>query len=190
MPTIYGLNFENLWDCRPQSEENRRVIVKSYEVGGDGYKEKTIYRYFQSFGVTPGFDENTGKSFMFSGSRVPYRNYSKIPTILSEVHQFVGHMYNNVIVNWYEPEDYIEPHRDCTSKLVKNSSIVIVNFNEPRTEADRFFSLEYADRIEQISLENYTVISMDHNTQKEAKHGVGRGNHRRISVSFRRIEEE
>lgn len=148
-------DFQALWNHRPVHPENRMVIVRDKETGE--YKEKTIFRYFQAYLRVPGFDDTTGKSYMFSGSRDPRENYVFLPECLKQLAAAMPE-YDSCMVNWYEPEDYIEMHSDCTAKLDPNSDIVMINLNEPDTEADRFFRTEKNGIVHDIPLEDGVCI--------------------------------
>lgn len=189
IPEQFCPDFNTLWQQRPVKPENREVLVKQDHC----YYKKTIFRYFQSYLRIPGFDPDTGKSYMFSGSKNPLETYRKLPEELNKLLNFVNNKnvgYDNCVVNWYEPEDYIEPHSDCTAKLNKDASILIANFNEPNTEPDRFFEVEnkQGELTRFHLLDDRLLLEMPPGFQEKFRHGVRAGKQRRISVSFRKLK--
>lgn len=181
-------DFEKLWSLRPTAPENRTVIVRD-KVTGE-YRDKTIFRFYQSYLRVPGFDESTGKSFMFSGSRKRKETYISLPDEIEPLRFYADvEGFDNCVVNWYEPDDYIEAHSDCAAKLNPDFPIVALNFNEPGTEPDRYFTItENNEVVDRILLTDKLKIVMPPGYQEKHKHAVGQGKHRRISVTFRKLK--
>ena len=183
--------FDALWAERPEDLMNRSVLVKDKKNGGYFYKQ--IYRQFKSYLRVPGFDDSTGKSYMFSGSLNTEEKFVPLPECLMKLFNHPirkDSLYDNCVVNWYEPDEYIEKHSDCTAKLKPDSDILIINLNEPGTRPDRSLIVygKDLDDVKSYPLLDGRTFSMPPGFQKHHKHAVAPGFYRRISITFRRLK--
>lgn len=146
------------------------------------HEDKQIYRSFETYGKVPEFDPSIKKSYMYSTAK-------DIPAIfqehLEDIQKRYGQTYNQMLVNWYEPWDFIEPHRDCTNFL-KEGSIIRVKFwaSEPRILRFTSVSDGYSnDRI----LEGIDEYKIPPKINQEYRHEILPGGGRYLSLTFREI---
>lgn len=179
-------SYQTLKDLEPKNDSE--VSVYNKETGE--YTLKKVYRKYLSFGVTPEFDSTTKKSYMFNNQLfgIP----EQLQPFLDYAHK-IDTRFNNVYVNWYKDgNDYIEPHSDCTAKMVDNSKILIITFNEGSYKRSLLFQnkLNENDKFS-IPLEDKSCILMDSKDQEKYRHGIQKENTQegRISVTFRMIQE-
>lgn len=180
------LSYQSLKDLEPKNDSE--VSVYNKETGE--YTLKKVYRKYLSFGVTPEFDSTTKKSYMFNNVEkdLPYPL-----EMLLDYAKSIDTRFNNIYVNWYKDgNDYIEPHSDCTAKMVNDSQILIINLNEG--DYNRTFKLQHKnisiDDYQELKLSNNMCILMDSKEQENYRHWVDPENTQegRISVTFRMIK--
>jgi len=148
------------------------------------YEDRPIFRKYMSYGVSPDFKE-TGKSYMFNHQTL------LIPDDLKpylDIAQSLNPLYNNCYVNWYDSgKDWIQPHSDCTAKLLPNSSIIIINLNEGKYE--RTFKVQHKDGgdIKNIKLSHGKILMFNSKEQEFYRHWVDQEetDEGRISITFR-----
>lgn len=183
LPEI-SYSFDNLFSLKPDS----RSVVSIYDKLKDKHVEKTIFRSYVSYLNTPKMDTNIKKSYMFNNSSeilpnefLPFLDFAKS----------IDSNFNQMVVNYYEKEDFIEPHRDCTSKFKnKEDNILVINLNESDTLPIRHMLFEAVDDNTSFSipLVNNSYFFIENNLTH--RHSVGTGECRRISITFRRINDE
>jgi alkylated DNA repair dioxygenase AlkB len=180
--------YLKLFNLHP--EKKGKVLVFNKET--KEHEEKEIYRYFESYLNTPKFDPSVSKSYMFSG--LGTEDITK--PLPKEFEPFYNEFkdYNQIVINWYNAEDYIEPHSDCTAKMVENSSIALVNLNESDDHTkNRKFKLKAKDKDKvlfddlEYSLNHGLCIIMGGKTQEYYRHSVGKGEESRISITLRNM---
>lgn len=174
-------------------EELGKVLVYNKDTGE--HIEKEIFRKYKSYGFTPDFDETVKKSYMFcEKSENPPKCIKALLGICIDYNQ----RFNNCLVNWYtSKEEYIQPHSDCTAKMVDDAKILILNFNETDNATNiRDFVIEskpgFPDFELRIPLTQGLAILMGGDTQKRFNHHVPPSKHensRRISVTLRQMKE-
>lgn len=183
LPETLNINFDQLYRLRP--EENSSVLV--YDKKNKKHNKKEIFRAYNSYLKTPSFDSKIEKSYMFLNKD------TEIPKEILPFVEFAKTLdkrYNQLVVNWYDKEDYIEPHRDCTSKMISpDSPILTINLNEsddPYKLRHLTFENVNDGEISSIPLLNkhYYIIK---NNQTH-RHYVGKGLEKRISLTFRMIK--
>ncbi len=180
-----GYQFTNLFKLKP---EGRSKIVL-FDKDEQEFRPREIFRSYMSYLFTPMFDPNVKKSYMF---------LNKAEEVPVELVPFIGfakqidQRYNQMVVNWYEPEDYIEAHRDCTAKMIENNSdVLVININE----SDDIYNIRNLVFIN-VETNEYQSVPLLNNTYHIIKnnnthrHYVGRGVERRISITFRMIKED
>ena len=161
------------------------------------YENKKIFRQYKSFLTVPGFDPNTKKSYMFSGSRESTTSAS-VPSILEPFCSYlkaIDPAYNQLVVNYYQDgAAYIEPHSDCTAKLLPQSDIAIITVNEGETERELTITARTEGSILQsplkIRLCNNLMFIMGGDFQKNFRHGIESDishQDRRLSFTFRKV---
>lgn len=177
------INFQELFKLKP--EQNNDVLVFNKKT--KQFDRKTIFRSYISYLNTPEFDPSTEKSYMFL-------NKSKeIPQELNEVLDYVQSIdsrYNQMVINWYNEDDYIEMHRDCTAKMIDtNAPVLILNFNESddiKKERKMIFEDIVSKEKSEIALQNFHMYLLENNNTH--RHGVGKGLEKRISITFRMMK--
>ena len=187
----YGnTNFENLFNLKP--EELGQVLV--YDRQNKVHNEKTIYRFYKSYLASPKFDPKVDKSYMFSNAADTLREKDCPPELIPYLSfaKSLDSRYNQMTVNWYEPENLIEMHRDCTAKMVE-PTILCINLNENDSrQAVRDFEIQDVKTGEECSIPliNNRYLIMSGDSQITHRHGVGTGKNKRISITFRMINPE
>jgi hypothetical protein len=178
--------YNKLQELKPSNKS----VVSVFDKTRGLYEDRIVSRTYCSYGVTPIFDSNTNKSYMFN----EHQDY--IPDILLPYLDFARSLdkrYNNIYINWYgSGDDFIDPHSDCTAKMVDNSSILIINLNEGNYE--RTFKLQHKynqDVAKNIKLKHGMCILIDSKEQQEYRHWVDKEETKegRISLTFRMIKE-
>lgn len=172
--------------------------VKVYDKETGKHYNKKIFRKYKSYGVTPKFDADNPKSYMFS----EHENVKSeaIPAMLHKLLEGLNAppvqvKFNNCVINWYKDgNDYIEMHGDCTSSWNDNGIVVIVNVNETENDC-RQFVLENrnGNDIHSFKLLNNMIVVLDKENQKMYRHGVPKApdiKTGRISLTFRSIKED
>lgn len=179
---IDSINFNQLFNLKPSDRSD--VII--YDKNSKEYKNKKIFRSYMCYLNTPDFDESTKKSYMF------INQCSKVPDELQPFIEFAKSLderYNQMVVNWYNPEDYIEMHSDCSAKFIdKNSPILTINLNETNNNPrDLIFENRETMEVSKTKLLNNTYFLITNN--ESHRHGVGTGLEKRISITFRMIKD-
>ena len=177
------INFQELFSLKPKN--NNDVLVFNKET--KEFDKKTIFRSYISYLNTPEFDPSTEKSYMFLNKE---KNVPKQLEPILDYVQSIDSRYNQMVINWYNPEDYIEMHRDCTAKMVdKEAPVLILNFNESNdTLKSRYMQFENVKTKEKSHqrLNNNYLYKIENNTTH--RHGVGKGVEKRISITFRMMK--
>ena len=174
--------FEEIWKLKPKGLSKVYVYNKDTKV----HEEKQIYRSYRSYLNIPPFNKALPKSYMYDGLE------PSIPNVLMYYikdawHE--NHKYNQLIVNWYNPEDYIQPHRDCDHYMVDDYEILIYSLNE---DPNMFRKLKFhklnGDFHSSLDLDGPIIIGQRAN--QNYRHSVGPGGGKRISLAFRMLDEE
>ena len=181
-------SFEELWQLHPE-ERGKVVMVCQGEA-----IDRTCHRWHQSYGHTPPRDPESTKSYMFSGLHpLPTPDLPEAFQYYLELLNAGGARYNNVVVNWYDSNDYIALHADYETGLSPGSNIAVLSFCETGEDYPvRTFRVKAMEggEIVDLPLEQGTLIRMCGDTQKFYRHGVAqlKGAGRRISLTFRQFE--
>ena len=194
----YGqLNFHRLFQEHPEQEE-----PISYFNHDDGsFKEVASHRWHQSYMNTPPKDPSIRRNYMFSG-RTDTPVDLEIPELFTPYYTYMqqrDQRYNQVVINWYGPDNYIPMHCDCEAKMVHNHTISMININEPTpppaSAQARTFKLMARRNTKtalyktiNIVLRDGVLITMCGDTQSHYLHGVRKGQASRISVSCRQFQ--
>jgi hypothetical protein len=187
-------NFYRLFHEHPEHEE-----PISYFNHDDGtFTEVASHRWHQSYMNTPPKDPSIRRNYMFSGKDDTPVN-QELPEIFAPYYTYMlqkDPRYNQVVINWYGPDNYIPMHHDCESKMVQNHTISMININEPMespiqspVRTFKLMALKNAKTVlyktVNIVLRDGVLITMCGDTQSQYLHGVRKGQASRISVSFR-----
>lgn len=160
-----------------------RGIVKVFDKHTQQHFDKTIYRKYQTYGTVPGFDPALPKSYM-------YNTPCPIPAEFQSIWK-LGQKegYNQMIVNWYEPRDFIEPHRDCTAKLTAPMKPIKVYYCSEigSHRLLRFINVTTGDVITQKLDAEFGVYEISEQMNKEYRHEILPGTGRYISFTFRQV---
>lgn len=186
LPAILKVNenFNSIYKLKP----SKRSEIILFDKINKEFRNREIFRSYVSYGVVPEFDSNVKKSYMFVNKEL------KVPSELVPFFEFaksIDTRYNQMVVNWYNPEDYIELHRDCTSKMLDNNSpILMINLNETddiySIRSLNFVSIETGEQTS-VPLLNNSYLTITNNSTH--KHYVGKGCEKRICITFRMMKE-
>lgn len=175
-------DFEDLWNLKPKDKS--RVWVYNKETGE--HEEKQIFRSFRSYLNIPPKDKSIPKSWMHDELEL------EVPEILQkyvEDAQKEDSRYNSMTVNWYEKDDFIEPHRDCDNYMVDDYKIKIISLHEPNTNPRAFKLKNVAtEEVEEICFAGGVPIYLSKKNNSIYRHSVGPGEGRRISITFRMLD--
>jgi alkylated DNA repair dioxygenase AlkB len=162
--------FNELWNLRP----NEVNLIKMFN------KEIPAPRRYKVY----------GRPYNFTGNNEQIIN--EIPLILKNYLNYINKInkkfiYNSVLINWYEGEDYIGSHSDNEKNLKSGSDIYSLSFGEKRimTFENKNNKLTY-----NYELENNSILIMKNGCQENFKHGILKQKNKnfknkRINVTFR-----
>jgi len=174
--------FEQLWALKPEQKSQVKVYNKELGV----HEDTTIFRSYRSYLQVPEFDPALPKSYMYDGCEPAVPN-ELIPYLLKARDE--SRKYNQMVVNWYEPEDYMQPHRDCDTHFDEGYYIGIYTINEPG-KPPRLFEYLNLDGTSSLKLEvkdGWHFLSTYDN--RNFRHMVHPGEGRRVSITFRMLKE-
>lgn len=209
----YGsAQFDQLFALHP---DHRHSVIMS------GEREIPVHRWQQSYLNTPAYDPTDPyfgcRSYMYAGLSAQQQTGARaeLPASLRPFYEYVKTVdprYNQMVVNWYEDDDFIAFHHDCLRKVVRDVPIVVISLSPPGAAAAaspaREFSLKYHPKypaaeeatttttpkhsVLNIRLVHGCMVEMGGKAQCEFSHGVPRlaNGGKRISLSFRACEEE
>lgn len=181
--TVKMSDFNTLFNLRPENTNKVTIFNKETQQ----FEEKVIFRNYMCYLNTPEFKPEFKKSYMFEHKSdsipqelLPFLEYAKS----------LNPNYNQMVVNWYNPEDYIEMHRDCNNSFIdKNAEILMINLNES-SDLKKCRSLDFKDvntgETTSVPLVDKTAYIIDNNNTH--RHGVGKGTEKRISITFRMVK--
>lgn len=179
-----SVSFKDLFDLKTPTRDSVLVFNKETKV----HEKKQIYRSYMNYLSTPKFDEKINKSYMFVNMS------DSLPEQLKPFLDFVKKIdprYNQLSVSWYENDDFIEPHRDCVAKMLNpDSPILVINLNESNDISkarNMVFQNVKTGEVTSIPLLNGRFYIIENNSTH--RHSVGKGLERRISLTFRMMQE-
>lgn len=183
LPETIKINFNELFNLKPDNRSKVTIFDKDTKE----FVTKEIFRSYNSYLNTPEWDKNVKKSYMFLNKE------DKIPSQFKPLLDFVQQLdnrYNQMVVNWYNKNDYIELHRDCTSKMINSSApILTINLNESedvnKTRHMIFQCVESGEMSSTPLLDKHYYIIDNNETHR---HAVGTGLEKRISLTFRMMK--
>ena len=198
---MYGMeNFDKLFNMKP---EKRHKIIKK----GTG-ENMEVFRWQKSYLKTPNYDEKDEyfKTHYYMYSSKDDLCNDELPEEYVKFYEYVKSIderYNNVVINWYNPEDYIDLHRDCQRMLKKDVPIIIVTLMCERDVYRELDIIPYEKNDKsvialnsnvKVEMRNGSMIKMCGKTQDEFRHGMkasesNEKNMRRISISFRALDD-
>lgn len=181
---INFINFDELYSLRVDKKSDVLIYNRTTEK----HEKKQIFRSYQSYLKTPDFNENIKKSYMFLNKS------EEVPSNLLPFLYFaksIDTRYNQMVVNWYEPDEFIESHSDCVANMINTESpILCINLNET-DNLDGARILEYESKVDKtkefIKLLNNSYYIITNNSSH--RHAVGTGTEKRISITFRMMKE-
>lgn len=189
-------NFNAMFELHP--EERGKVRVFNGNISDPNWVETQCSRWYQSYENTPRFDDTVMKSYMFSGQK-PVDTRLPLPQIFIPFYDFMkekDHRYNQVVVNWYNPDDLIPYHSDCEAYMIPDHSIGLINLL-PSFKQNNYhhFKLMTKDKTKSlfdevdIVLKHGIQITMGGQLQQTFKHGVEfcPDSSKRMSLSFRQF---
>ena len=168
-------NFVDVWNLKPDVRGKINLFGKEHDV--------------------PRWQQSYEKNYFFSG--MTHQTSSSTPKIfldfLKVCKTHVSPKLNGILVNWYEPQDYIGFHSDNENDLVPDEPIVTLTFLEDPTEPRKFRlkSNETGENKDYL-LGHGDIFVMGGDTQKTHKHSVPKSTKyksRRISITVRSFGE-
>lgn len=179
-------NFNKLWNYHPKNEGS--IIIHG--------KDIPAHRYMQSYMNTPKTSDVdlSCSSYMFSTD-----NKSIVPKEFYEILEFInikfGYNYNQIVVNWYEPEHFLPLHRDWSKNHEDPFYVTTVTLcqGEPRTMTFNPSKLDFSEVPENnfsVKTTNGLILTIGGMTNSYYKHGINKENNatkcgKRISVTLR-----
>ena len=159
-------------------------VVKVWDRKEKSHYDKTIFRKFKCYGKVPDFRPEVEKSYMYSpSSEMPLSVFM----MLNEVKKEFGPEYNQVIINWYDEGDYIEPHRDCTNFLVEDTPIIVYYWSEEMTKV-KFEAVNTKVNPDHLYLKGTGRYFLNRRTNQNYRHSINSENGKYMSISFRAIK--
>lgn len=186
-------NFELLFELRHGCKQN---IVQT-DCNGKAV-DFSAYRYYQSYLNTPKLDINNLKTnYMFSD--LNNNDNRELPALLHELYDYINttDIYNQVVVNWYEPTHFIKPHVDWTEGMTKGSNIAMLTVTPYASQCRTMKIKRVNQKLQQekyreaeIVLKHGLIIKLHGNAITDLKHGIqiGERKSRRIGITFRHFE--
>lgn len=176
----YREEMKSLWDLHP--------------------KEKGMVKMMGKLIQTPRWQQSYGKSYFFSGLThehldipeliTPYLDYANTTIYGKYIKPF-----NMALINWYETgHDYIGPHSDDESQLVKGKNGETIVFSISLGESRKFIlhPKDKKDKTLSITMKHGMVLVMGGRCQKTHKHSVPKVSgekankmRERINITFR-----
>jgi alkylated DNA repair dioxygenase AlkB len=190
----YGIdNFNEMFLLHPPNKH--KIIMYETEV--------EVHRWQQSYLNTPKCTPEIieSRSYMYSGFDTSNNN-NLLPKQFQIFYDYMKNLderYNQVVINWYDEDDYIAYHADCESCMISNAEIAIISIYGNDSNNSRMFSLIPKDETQKkceydkfnIIAKHGSIITMCGDTQKEFKHGIEKDTTnsipQRISISFRQM---
>ena len=165
-------SFEDLWSLRPESRTTVQLFGKTFETPR---WHRTYEKDYKFTGMTEGQQDETP---------------AKVKEFLTKCQEFISPKFNSVLVNWYNPEDYISMHADDEKEIDQSESIITYTICE--SDEKRKFVMQNKDTKEkhEFFLGNGDIFIMTGDCQKTHKHGLPRSKKyksRRISITVRAI---
>lgn len=176
-------SFKDLYNLKPK--ENGQVLLLDRKT--KTHSVKNIFRAYTAYLNVPKFNPKAKNSYMF---------LEQSNTVPKEFQPFIDYVkkidlkYNQMVVNWYEPNDFIELHKDCNfSFLTKSSPILCINLNE----TDDIYSTRslILEHIKSKSIKSQPLLNNSYYVIKDNtnyKHCVPKGAEKRISITFRQVK--
>lgn len=158
--------FQAFWSEHPQ--ESRKIFLYGRWV--------PMPRFQQAYEVP----------YQFSGQLSPaVPAPPMIRRYLDWVRKHIDDRANGLLVNWYEPQHYIGPHKDAKKDLIPNSPIVTLSFGEARRFCMSKGSAEF-----HLTAEPGMLIVIPFSTNESWKHSVPEDKYqgRRISITARAFQ--
>lgn len=141
----------------------------------------------------PRYQRNYLRDYRFSG--VTHRGEALedpyVKKVLDWVRQHSGQQYNQLMINWYEQEDYIGPHSDDERELVPGSPIYSFSYGNYRVFRVK---AKQGSELHEIDMYPNSLLVMHGDMQKWYKHEVLRSTNRspfygtRINITARLMQ--
>ena len=171
IPGSHLPDFDSVWNLHP----NHRETIKLFG------KESEVPRWQQAY----------LKQYTFSNKdhQTPKETPEVFLGLLDLMQKVVSPKLNGILVNWYNPEDYIGLHSDDEKNLLKGEPIVTMVLMEQSTGTRTFQLVPKGEGVRKdYELGHGDVLVMCGETQTTHKHGVPKrkkNTSKRISITFR-----
>ena len=163
-------DFETMWNLKPENKSTITLFGKTHEV--------------------PRWHRNYGYDYKFAGMDQPAEEIPhEIKNLFDQLKNKVSDGFNGILINWYNPEDYISFHSDSEKQLDTTHPILTLTLSDSETEKRKFVVKSDTDT-RTYHLGHGDIFIMGGDTQKTHKHGLPRSKKysaRRISITFRKF---
>lgn len=163
-------DFNVLWDLRPSTRGTIKLFGKEHQV--PRWQQSYEKNYFFS-GMTRQSSTHTPKYFL---------------DFLKVCQEKVSPKLNGILVNWYNPDDYIGFHSDGEKNLVPEEPIVTLSLMENPSEFRKFKLKSDKHISKDFQVAHGDILIMGGDTQKTHKHSVPKSTKytsKRISITIR-----
>ncbi len=168
-------DFQTVWDLKPDTRGKIVLFGKEHDV--------------------PRWQQSYEKNYFFSG--MIHESSIITPKIfldfLKTCQQKISPKLNGILVNWYNPQDYIGFHSDDEKKLIQDEPIITLTLLEDPSEQRKFRLKSNTDNghNKDIKLGHGDILVMGGSTQSTHKHSVPKStkySSRRISITLRSFQ--
>lgn len=159
-------HWEDLFKLR-HSAKSKVINMRSLKGGLCTPREIDANRYYQSYGNTPSRPADNKKNYMFSDLCCENLDL-EIPQVAMPLYDYMNSeqdKYNQVVMNWYEPQHFLSQHVDWGYGATLGSNIAMVTLNEKSDQKCRTLAIEIGDKHKNES----DIVSK---TSIELKHGL------------------
>jgi len=164
-------SFEEIWALKPAERNKMNMFGKEIEVPR---WHKTYEHSYKFRGMLDQADSETPQVFK---------------NIMLQCQKKISPKLNGILVNWYNPQDYIGMHSDDEKGLNKDIPIVTITFIEDPNETRRFvMKNNKTGETHVYHLKDQDVFVMGGTCQDTHKHGLPKSTkyrYKRISVTIR-----
>ena len=194
------VTFNEIFNLHPNQKGAGETTLKSKIMlcnknpNNPEWNEMETNRWFESYLKTPDFTKSIKKSYMFSGSD-KLELKQDLPEIVKPIYDYVRQIdprYNQVVINWYNGDDYIPQHSDWTDGMIDNYNIGILSMYNDNSHRYLDVVNKQTNEKTSIPMENGSLLLMCGQFQNEFRHGIKKTenpNSKRIGISFRQYAE-
>jgi len=165
-------DFEDLWSLRPDTRTTLQLFGKTFE--------------------TPRWHRTYEKDYTFTGMAEDKQDVTpaKFKEFLTQCQNLISPNFNSILVNWYNPTDYISMHSDDEKNIDQNESIITYTICESDEKRKFVMQNKKTSEKHEFYLGDGNIFIMAGECQKTHKHGLPRSKKyksRRISITVRAL---